>query len=143
MAIFDQVCTVGAGAADPQIGDVMSPGHQKAGWVYAGISKTTNEPFYCAAEDSGVFQWNAAREFAAQQSARVPSDKELNQLFEAKDKGALKGTFNVSGSHPAGWYCSSTEHRDYAAYAWFQRFDDGHRGWDHKGPQSSLRLVRS
>ena len=113
--------------AVPKIGDVMPVGHKNAGWVYAGISETTNEPFYAASEDSGVFRWNAAMKFAAQQNARVPSDEELNQLFEAKDEGALKGTFNVSvsvsGSGPAGWYCSSTETRNYSGYelvqAWF------------------------
>ena len=132
-----------ANPAVPKIGDVMPAGHKNAGWVYVGISKTTNEPFYAADKDSGVFKWNAAMKFAAQQNARVPSDEELNQLFEAKDKGALKGTFNVSGSRPAGWYCSSTEGRDRAVYAWDQRFDDGNRGWGLKGVQSSLRLVRS
>jgi hypothetical protein len=132
-----------AKSAVPEIGDVMPAGHKNAGWVYAGISKTTSEPFYSAAEDSGVFKWNAAMKFAAQQNARVPSDEELNQLFEAKDEGALKGTFNVSGSYPAGWYCSSTELHDLADYAWDQRFDDGTRIWHYKDGQSSLRLVRS
>lgn len=132
-----------AKSAVPKIGDVMPAGHKNAGWVYAGVSKTNNEPFYAAAEDSGVFKWSAAMKFAAQKNARVPSDEELNQLFEAKDEGALKGTFNVSGSDPGGWYCSSTQDPDLEDFTWIQYFNDGDRGWVLEDPQSSLRLVRS
>jgi len=82
-------------------------------------------------------------EFAAKENARAPSAEELNQLYEARNEGALKGTFNETGSSPAGWYWSAEEYRGLADDAWVQRFDDGYRDWDHKSNESSLRLVRS
>jgi hypothetical protein len=128
--------------AIPEIGDTMPAGHKHAGWIYAGISNTTHQPFYAASKDSGVFRWNAAMDFAARESARVPYDEELKQLYAARDRGALKGTFNVYGSDIDGRYCSATEGRDDANYTLFQRFDDGGRGWYRKDIRSSLRLVR-
>jgi hypothetical protein len=129
--------------APPEIGDVMPTGHKHEGWIYAGISLTTGKTFYVASKDSGVFKWKEAMEFAARESARVPSSDELIQLYRAKNIGALKDTFDVSGSYPDEWYWSATEHRDHAYYAWVQRFDIGYRDWHHKDDQSSLRLVRS
>jgi hypothetical protein len=125
--------------AEPQIGDKMPAGHKQAGWIYAGVSKTTHEPFYVAPEDSGVFQWNKAMAFAAEDGSRLPSKEELDQIHDAKDKGALKGTFNVAGSHSAGWYWSS---RDYYDNAWVQRFSDGDQNDRSKDYDSSLRCVR-
>jgi hypothetical protein len=129
-----------AASATPQIGDKMQAGHPNAGWIYAGLSKTTNQPLYVAPKDSGVFQWKAAMDFAAKEGARVPSREELNQIYAAKDKGALKGTFNETGSNPAGWYWSSSQ--GYYGGAWAQRFSDGHQHYSHKLYASSLRCVR-
>jgi Protein of unknown function (DUF1566) len=168
-----------------KIGDVMPVGDPHAGWIYAGISKTTKAPFYAAANNAGeyrrtkamafaistmnvaswvyfalfepmnepcyldvamknssVFKWNEAMEFARKKDARLPSKMELTQIYEAKDEGALKNTFNLSGSRHDGWYLSATEIRDDARYAWGQRFDNGHRDWHIKDGQSALRLVR-
>jgi hypothetical protein len=111
--------------ADPQIGDVMPAGHKQAGWIYAGISKTTHEPFYVEPKDSGVFQWKEAVAFAANEGSRLPSKEKLDQLYDAKDKGALKGTFNVSGSDSAGWCWSSRDDDSYYGDAWAQRFSGG------------------
>src|SRR5579872_667276 len=126
-------------SAEPKIGDKMAAGHPQAGWIYAGISKTTHQPFYVAPKDSGVFKWKEAMAFAAKDGARVPSQDELDQIYEARDKGGLKGTFNETGSYPAGWYWSS---RDYNGLAWAQRFSDGHQTNDFKDYYSSLRCVR-
>jgi hypothetical protein len=125
--------------AEPQIGDKMPAGHPNAGWIYAGISKTTHEPFYVAPKDSGVFQWKEAMAFAAKEGSRVPSREELNQLYDARDQGALKGTFNVTGSLPAGWYWSSSQN---GLDAWAQRFSDGDQDVYNKSNDSSLRCVR-
>ncbi len=126
--------------AEPQIGDKMPEGHPNAGWIYAGISKTTHEPFYVAPKDSGVFQWKEAMAFAAKDGARVPSQDELGQIYEARNKGALKDTFNVTGSIPACWYWSSSQ--SYVTTAWAQRFSDGHQFTNYRYDASSLRLVR-
>ncbi len=124
---------------EPQIGDVMPAWHKQAGWIYAGISKTTHQSFYVAPKDSGVFKWKEAMAFAAKDGARVPSEDELDQIYEARNKGALKDTFNVTGSGPAGWYWSS---RDYYDGAWAQRFSDGYQNNLFKSLDSSLRCVR-
>ena len=127
-----------ATSATPQIGDKMPAGHANAGWIYAGVSKTTNQPLYVAPKDSGVFQWKAAMDFAAKEGARVPSKEELDQIHDATDKGALKGTFNVTGSNSAGWYWSSS---GFDTTAWAQRFSGGHQGINGKTIDSSLRCV--
>jgi hypothetical protein len=77
--------------------------------------------------------------FAAKDGSRVPSQDELDQIYEARNKGALKGTFNVTGSDSAGLYWSA---RDYDISAWVQRFSDGKQSTNLKGDYSSLRLVR-
>jgi hypothetical protein len=129
--------------AEPEIGDRMPRGHANAGWIYAGISKTTHEPFYVAPKDSGVFQWQEAKEFAAKEGSRLPSKEELNQLYDAKDKGALKGTFNVTGSASVGWYWSSRDTSDFGYdFAWAKRFSDGYQGSNGQYNDSSLRCVR-
>jgi hypothetical protein len=125
--------------AEPKIGDKMQAGHPHAGWIYAGISKTTHEPFYVAPKDSGVFQWKEAMAFAANDGSRVPSQDELDQIYEARNKGALKGTFNVTGSDSAGWYWSA---RDSFLIAWAQRFSNGLQASTFKTLASSLRCVR-
>jgi hypothetical protein len=123
--------------AEQQIGDKMQAGHPHAGWIYAGISKTTHQPFYVAPKDSGVFKWKEAMTFAANDGSRVPSQDELDQIYEARNKGALKGTFNVTGSGSAGWYWSA---RDNNYVAWAQRFSDGQG--NNRNDYSSLRCVR-
>jgi hypothetical protein len=126
--------------AQPQIGDMMAAGHPNACWIYAGISKTTHQPFYVAPKDSGVFKWKEAMTFAANDGSRVPSQDELDQIYEARNKGALKGTFNVTGSLSAGWYWSA---RDSNYDAWAQRFSDGlQSNYYFKDGDSSLRCVR-
>lgn len=120
----------------PEIGAVMPAGHPNAGWIYAGISNTTQEPFYVAPKDSGVFQWKEAMAFAAKEGSRLPSKDELDQICDAKDKGALKDTFD-----PAGWYWSSLQSSN-DSLAWAQHFSDGGRYDYYKYLVSSLRCVR-
>jgi hypothetical protein len=127
-------------ASKPQIGDKMPAGDFNAGWIYAGISETTHQPFYAAPKDSGVFRWKEAMAFAAKDGSRLPSKEELNQLYDAKDKGALKGTFNVTGSNSAGWYWSSRDNN--LNHAWAQRFSDRVQVSSLKYDDSSLRCVR-
>jgi hypothetical protein len=123
-----------------KIGDTMPAGHAHAGWIYAGISKTTNQPFYVAPKDSGVFQWKEAMAFAAKEGSRVPFLDEVNQIYKAKDTGSLKGTFDETGSYPAGWYWSSSPYNK--NLAWAQRFSDGHQDGNYRYFGSSLRCVR-
>jgi hypothetical protein len=66
--------------------------------------------------------------------------KELNALYQNRDKGSLKGTFNETGSDPAGWYWSSSP--GISNTGWVQRFSDGNQNYGHRLSDSSLRCVR-
>ena len=128
--------------AEPKPGDRMDDGT-----IYAGISPDTGKAMYTTAADAPLtMKWKRAMDYAGGLDAhgrkdwRVPSKAELNVLWENRDKGALKGTFNVTGSDPAGWYWSSTEGNSNSAGD--QRFSDGGQGWSNKSVASSLRCVR-
>jgi hypothetical protein len=107
-----------------QIGDVMADGT-----IYAGISPDTNRPMYAAPADAPLtMTFNQAAQYAqdlevgGKKDFRVPSKAELEVLLQNLEKGALKGTFNLSGVGPAGYYLSSTPHILFNAYN--QRFAD-------------------
>jgi len=120
----------------PEIGDEMADGT-----IYAGISPDTNKPMYARPKDeSGTFTFNEAAKHVLKLDFRVPSKNELNVLYENRTKGKLAGTFNVTGSDPAGWYWSSTP--NYYGSAWAQRFSDGYQADYFRFYDSSLRLVR-
>lgn len=125
----------------PEIGDEMEDGT-----IYAGISPDTSKPMYATPKDApGTYTFNQASSYANNLNAhghhdfRVPSKGELNVLCQNRDKGSLKGTFNVIGSD-AGWYRSSSPYRDVSA--WEQRFSDGHQDTNHRSHDLSLRCVR-
>src|ERR1017187_613806 len=131
--------------AEPKPGDRMPDGT-----VYAGISPDTHKPMYAMPVDEPLtytFKKAAVQADANNMTNalghhdwRVPTKDELNMLWENRNEGALKGTFNVTGSYPAGWYWSSTQDSRY--YAWAQRFSDGHQYYNlFKILASSLRCV--
>jgi hypothetical protein len=131
-----------AARADLKPGDRMADGS-----IYAGISPHTHKAMYVTAADASLtMKWKKAMDYAAgldahgRQDWRVPTKAELNLLWENRDKGALKATFNVTGSDPAGWYWSSTE-IDYTV-AWAQRFSNGDQLGSLEFHESSLRCVR-
>jgi hypothetical protein len=126
----------------PEIGDAMEDGT-----IYAGISPDTSKPMYATPTDaSGVYDFNQAAEYAKNLDAhghhdfRVPSKSELNVLYQNRGMGALKGTFNETGSHPAGWYWSSSPNSRISG--WAQRFSDGPQDSNYRDVASSLRCVR-
>ena len=117
------------------------------GTIYAGISPDTHKPMYARPKDeSGTYTFNEAAKHAKSLDAHghrdfhVPTVGELNALWENRNKGKLKGTFDETGSDPAGWYWSSTPSGNYGA--WAQRFSDGLQNYSGRGGGSSLRLVR-
>jgi hypothetical protein len=99
----------------------------------AGVSKTFNEAAQYAKD------LNAAKTLG-HDDWRVPTKAELNVLFENREKGALKGTFNVTGSNPSGWYWSGTPYGGGNAYS--QRFSDGLQDINYRFFDSSVRCVR-
>ena len=111
-----------------QIGDKM-----KDGTIFAGISPDTKQPMYAASADSDFrMDFNLAVKYAKdlevgdKKDFRIPSKAELNVLFQNSEKGALKGTFNLTGSCPDSYYWSSTRcDRVKPLMKWAQRFSDG------------------
>jgi hypothetical protein len=113
------------------------------GTIYAGISPDTLKPIYARPKDEpGIYSFNKAGKHAKNigDGFRVPTQSELNVLYENRNKGKLKGTFNETGSYPAGWYWSSTPNSN--LLAWAQRFSDGLQNYGLRLGDSSLRLVR-
>jgi len=124
-------------------GDVMPDGT-----IYAGISPDTNQPMYAAPEDAPVsMDFNAAAKYAKtlqvgdKKDFRVPSKAELNVLFQNREKGALKGTFNLTGAVEGGWYWSSTP-SPVLDITHAQRFSDGCQGIGDPDEPSSVRVIR-
>jgi hypothetical protein len=123
----------------PAPGDKMPDGT-----VFAGISPDTNKPMYTSPADASLtMKFNDAQEYTAKLDAhghkdwRVPTKAELNVLFNNR---AAIGRFDISGSHPAGWYWSASPSILWTA--WGQRFSDGLQYDDFKNYPSSVRPVR-
>lgn len=71
----------------------------------------------------------------------LPAQDELNVLYTNKNTGALNGTFNETGSWPAGYYWSSSE--DNNGNARNQRFSDGNQSSSgNKSDGLAVRCVR-
>jgi len=116
------------------------------GTVFAGISPDTGRPMYVTPSDAPLpLTWKQAMLYAASLDVhghkdwRVPSRRELNQLFRGR---AAIGNFNTSESDFAGWYWSSSTYYDFNA--WAQRFRDGSRNLLNAevSARASLRCVR-
>jgi hypothetical protein len=125
----------------PEIGDEMPDGT-----IYAGLSPDTGAPMYATPQHApGTYSFNEAAEYAKNLDAHrhhdfhAPSIGELNVLFQNRNKGKLRGTFNESGADPAGCYWSSSS--SYDDFGWAQRFSDGNQD-AYRLYASSLRCVR-
>jgi hypothetical protein len=117
------------------------------GTVYAGLSPNTHKPFYTTSADApGVYNWSKGGQYcralqaSGHQDWRIPTKDELNVLYKNQHAGVLNGTFNETGSHPAGLYWSVSQNYYYDAGA--QRFSDGVQSYDAEDHVSSLRCVR-
>ena len=128
--------------ADGEIGCRMPDGT-----IFAGISPDTNQPMYAAPADASIcMNFNEAAKYAknldvgGKKDFRVPSRAELDVLFQNREKGFLKGTFNTSGDNTEGWYWTSAP--EHEIYAWSQRFSDGYKMNDNMYGRSSVRCIR-
>jgi hypothetical protein len=135
---------ISTGHGEPEIGDKMPDGT-----VLAGISPDTNKPMYAASADASLrMTFNDAQQYFAQLNAhghkdwRIPTKAELNVLFENREKGALKGTFNSTASDDASYYWSAALGK--GSRAWIQQFSDGHHYYDNFEwyGKCSVRCVR-
>ncbi|HUZ46757.1 MAG TPA: hypothetical protein VMW54_08975 [Terriglobia bacterium] len=128
----------------PLIGSVMQDGT-----IYAGISPDIHKPMYATTQDApGLYSLNNAVAYcsALQENGRhdfhAPSEGELDVLYQNRDKGRLKGTFNETGSYPAGWYGSSSPDGSEGYGGWAQSFRNGKQRDFIIFNRSSLRCVR-
>jgi hypothetical protein len=137
----------GSGPADcPAVGDTCS---DKT--IYAGRSPDTGSFMFATPHDAAgdARPWKQAMQYAADLDVnghkdwKLPSKAELNLLYQNRHKGALKGTFDESGSNPSGWYWASSKNPFDPGYARVQRFSDGGPNWYWKGDVASVRPVRS
>jgi len=126
--------TAAKAKAAPDVGDEMEDGTILAGY-YEG------KPLYATPRDAPApYSFNQAAEYAKKLDAHghhdfhVPSEGELNILWDNRDKGKLKGTF-----HYATYWSSS---QFYYTNAWVQRFSDGNQHSFCRGDGAYLRCVR-
>ena len=133
-----------AAKGTPEAGDKMEDGS-----IFAGLSPDTGKQMFVMRQDGLVATFNGAAKYAktlneskilGHDDWRVPTEAELNVLFQNKDKGALKGTFNLTVLTPAGWYWSSTPND--GNFAWQQRFSDGSQYYGYRDFDASVRCVR-
>lgn len=110
-------------------------------WTVTGATSTSdglaNTNTLVALADAGA-PYNAANACRALGAEwYLPAQAELNVLYTNR---AAIGGFNLSGSFPAGWYWSSSEHSD--AGARNQSFSDGSQTGNTKYYDFSVRCVR-
>ena len=121
------------------------------GSINAGVSPDTGATLYVTPRDAPtVMNWMAAFEYAASLKAygnddwRLPTKDELIVLYQNRKEGALKGTFNESGSVVAHWYWSCTERPGNSSDVHTVRITDAHAAWFGKDYlELSTRPVRS
>jgi len=116
------------------------------GTIFAGISPNTRKQMFVTPKDEEGIAYrfeNAAQRVkninkdkpCGHKDWRLPTKEELNVLFQNREKGALKGTFNMAGSQS---YWSSTPKSGY--WPWVQHFNDG--GQCYGGYNAIIRCVR-
>jgi hypothetical protein len=113
----------------PEIGDPDDGG------IYVGLSAEDGKPLHAAPADLPEYKTYEGALAAAEQlkslhpTAHVPTPKELDtNLFDNRNTGHLKGTFNTSGSFPGSVYRSSAPYG--ISPARVQYFDDGFQDYN-------------
>ena len=84
-------------------------------------------------EDLGEMSWEDAKKACADlgDGWRLPTDEELNILYENKAK---------IGGFCGGYYWSSSESG--TVFAWIQDFNNGHQGHRYETSRNYIRAVR-
>ena len=126
-------------ASAPQVGDLDDG-------VYVGLSAENGKPLHAALADLPDYKTYEEALAAAEQlkslhpTAHVPTPKELDKnLFDNRNTGHLKGTFNTSGSGPGSVYRSSASYLGNGARV--QWFDDGTQNNGNRDGRRPVRLV--
>jgi hypothetical protein len=120
-----------------KIGDAIPDGTILAGY-YEG------KPLYATPEDApGTYTFNEAAKYASSLDTHghndfhVPSKGELNVLWENRNEGKLKGTFNE-----AGQYWTADAPFGACVHAYVQSFRSGEQLIGYTSESSFLRCVR-
>ena len=108
------------------------------GWIHCETD--TGEPFLVAPADSGVMKWQRAIAYAARENAALPSHDELKAMYDSRDTGKFRDTFNTTGSQFDGWYWSAS-HRN-KNFAQCRDFGEGGDYGYGTGVEMAVRLVR-
>jgi hypothetical protein len=67
----------------------------------------------------------------------------LQMLYEARNSGELRDSFNTTGAAHCGWYQSAAEAEfSPPGFGWAQRFSDGLQWYAHESAAGSMRCVR-
>jgi hypothetical protein len=126
--------------------EMAAVGTMPDGSIYAGISPDTKKPMYVTVEDAGLtMHFNTAVEYAQNLDAhghkdwRLPTQAELNVLFENREKGALKGTFNSISLAECYWNVTNSHNSPNSRS---QSFKDGSQLYPPKLNTLSVRCVR-
>jgi len=130
-----------------EIGEQLADGS-----IYVGLSAANGKPLVTTAADIGIYDHRDAEKAVSKLDMhggdgwRLPTGhwnekgSELNDnLFANRNKGALAGTFNLTGALPAGFYWAAEHYVDVAAC---QQFSGGGRGGNYRDYRSSVRPVR-
>ena len=144
--------TAGAVKVHPAANDDARPkaalqiGDLDDGGTYVGLSAENGKPLHAALADLPDYKTYEEALAAAEQltslhpTAHVPTPKELDKnLFDNRNTGHLKGTFNTSGSNPGSVYRSSASCTNSSARV--QWFDDGCQDFDDRYSRLPVRLV--
>jgi len=134
----------------PKVGDLLADGT-----ILGGVSPGTAKSFYTtAASATAPHIWSNAVNYCKALRAngyddwRLPtgggkSGGELGVLYDNREKGALKGTFEGSTGRASAYFWSSTHAKSqYQDGAWARSFNTG---WDlpvMKNATASVRCVR-
>jgi hypothetical protein len=116
------------------------------GGTYVGLSAENGKPLHAALADLPDYKTYEEALAAAEQlkslhpTAHVPTPKELDKnLFDNRNTGHLKDTFNTSGSYPGSVYRSSASYSYYNARV--QWFGDGYQFFNYRSNRLPVRLV--
>jgi hypothetical protein len=117
------------------------------GGIYVGLSAENGNSLHAALADLPDHKtYEEALAAAAElkslhPTAHVPTPRELDRnLFDNRDTGHLKGTFNTSGSFPGSAYRSSQPYYG-SDSAWSTCFDKGAHVIEGKLSRGPVRLV--
>lgn len=130
--------------------------------VFCGLSPTTGKPFFTTrGGDSGPATWVNAADLVGRWGVsfsrngisrrkteqdllirgddggwRLPTMAEARIMYDNRDAGYLKGTFNTGAGTGdtllSSWYWTSTEYEPYSDERCYLRFSDGTEGRDRK-----------